>query len=321
MIEEKTCILIVDDAPENIHILKSLLGNEYKIKIALNGEKALEIANKNPKPDLILLDVMMPEMDGYQVCENLKNSQETKDISIIFQTSKNAPLDEQKAFELGASDYITKPFDADVVKSRIRTRVRFLEEQKKLKIQIKNLQDSDSIPKKEQEIEGLIVLGETNKIEFKSTLRQNLYTNKNEARIENQCLKTVAGFLNSKGGYLLVGVDDEGNPLGLEADGFKNNDKFLLHWFNLLKVTIGADLIQFTESEILNYKGKQLLCVKCEPSVRPVFFSREGEEYFYIRVGNSTQNLKPSEMLAYIDEHYPSNLGNNGHYRPPSTTH
>lgn len=304
MSNEKTCILIVDDTPDNIHVLKALLGDEYKIKVALDGKKALEIANKSPMPDLILLDVMMPEMDGYQVCENLKNSHKTKDISIIFQTSKSAPLDEQKAFELGASDYITKPFEPDVVKSRIKTRVRFIEEQKKLKMQLKNLQNSGSMPKHEQEIQDLIALGETNKIEFKSTLRQNLYTQKNEARIENQCLKTVAGFLNSKGGYLLVGVDDDGKPLGLEADRFKNNDKLLLHWFNLLKETIGADLIQLIDSEILKYKGKELLCVKCEPSVKPVFFSREDDQFFYIRIGNSTQHLKPSEMLAYIDEHY-----------------
>ncbi len=306
MVREKICILIVDDTSENIDVLRSILGDEYKLKVALNGKKALDLANRDPMPDLILLDIMMPEMDGYEVCKILKNTQKTKDISIIFQTSKNAPIDEQKAFELGASDYITKPFEPEVIKSRIKARVRVLEEKKKLKLQIKNLHGSGVLPKNELEIERLISLGETNKIEFKSTLRQNLYTKKNEARIENQCLKTVAGFLNSKGGYLMVGVDDDGNPLGLDEDGFKNNDKFLLHWFNLLKEAIGSDLIQSIESEILAYKGKQLLFVSCEPASRPVFFSRDQEEDFYVRVGNSTQRLNPSEMLAYIDDHYGS---------------
>ena len=151
-----------------------------------------------------------------------------------------------------------KPFEPEVVKSRIRTRIRVLEERKRLKLQIKNLHASGAFRKTEQEIEQLISFGETNKIEFKSTLRQNLYTKKNEARIENQCLKTVAGFLNSKGGFLMVGIDDDGNPLGLDADGFKNNDKFLLHWFNLLKETLGADLIQFIESDILPYCKSRL---------------------------------------------------------------
>jgi CheY-like chemotaxis protein len=304
MDKEKTCILIVDDTSENIDILRSILGNEYKLKVALNGKKALDLAKRDPKPDLILLDIVMPDMDGYEVCEILKNSHETKDISIIFQTSKNAPVDEQKAFELGASDYITKPFDSQVVKSRIKTRVSVLEERKKLKMQIDNLHGSVVLPKNEHEIELLISSGETNKVEFKSTLRQNLFTKKNEARIENQCLKTVVGFLNNKGGYLMVGVDDNGNGLGLDADRFKNNDKFLLHWFNLLKETIGADLIRFIESEILYYKGKQILIVGCEPASRPVYFNRDSEEYFYVRVGNATQSLKPSEMLAYIDDHY-----------------
>jgi putative two-component system response regulator len=306
MDKEKTCILIVDDASENIDVLRSILGDEYKLKVALTGKKALDLAKRDPKPDLILLDIMMPEMDGYEVCKILKNTQETKDISIIFQTSQNAPVDEQKAFELGASDYITKPFEPEVVKSRIKARVGVLEEKKNLKMQIKNLHSSVVLPKSEQQIEQLIASGETNKIEFKSTLRQNLYTKKNETRIENACLKTVAGFLNGKGGYLLVGVDDNGNPLGLNEDGFRNNDKFLLHWFNLLKETIGADFIQFIESEVLFYKGKQLLFVGCEPASRPVFFSRDKEEYFYVRVGNSTPSLKPSEMLAYIDDHYGS---------------
>ena len=306
MKEEKISILIVDDLPDNITILRNLLGNEYKLKAAVSGIKALEIARQKPQPDLILLDVMMPEMDGYEVCEILKSNEDTKNISIIFQTSNNTPLDEQKAFELGASDFITKPFEPEVVKSRIKTRVRVLEERKKLEKQIQNFNDLKALPKSEIEIEQLIALGETNEIEFKSTLRKNLYTKINEVRIENQCLKTVAGFLNSKGGNLIVGVDDNGNPLGISADGFKNNDKFLLYWFNLLKETIGADLIEFIESEILSYKGEDILFIKCKPVNRPVFFSRDDEEYFYVRVGNATQSLKPREMLAYIDNHYGS---------------
>ncbi|MCU4174374.1 response regulator [Carboxylicivirga sp. N1Y90] len=306
MKEDKVSILIVDDVPENITILKNLLGTEYKLKAAVSGKKALEIAKQKPQPDLILLDVMMPEMDGYEVCKILKSSEDTKDISIIFQTSNNTPLDEQKAFELGASDFITKPFEPEVVKSRIKTRVRVLEERKKLEKQLQTLNDAKALPISEKEIEQLIALGETNEIEFKSTLRKNLYTQKNEARIENQCLKTVVGYLNCKGGYLLVGIDDDGKALGLTADNFKNNDKLLLHWFNLLKETVGADLIKFIESEILNYKGEQILFVKCDSAPKPVFFSRDDEEYFYVRVGNSTQSLKPREMLAYIDNHYGS---------------
>ena len=304
MAKDKICILIVDDTPENIDILRSILGDKYKLKVALNGEKALEIAKGFPKPDLILLDVIMPGLNGYEVCEILKSKPETKDISIIFQTSKNTPLDEKKAFELGATDYITKPFVPEVVKSRINARIRLLEEKKNLNLKIKNLEDLKIVLKSEEEIEHIISIGETDKIEFKSTLRHNLFTKKNEALIENQCLKTVVGFLNGQGGYLFVGVDDNGNPIGLNPDGFKNNDKLLLHWFNLLKETIGTDLIQLIESDIVHFKGKQILFIGCKPSNRPVFFNRNGEEHFYLRVGNLSQSLRPKEMLIYIDNRY-----------------
>ena len=304
MSTEKTCILIVDDAPDNIKILKNLLSDDYKLKAALNGKKALELANSNPQPDLILLDIMMPEMDGYEVCEKIKGDDNTKDIAVIFQTSNSEPVDEEKAFKLGASDYITKPFNPEVVKSRIRSAVRAIEEKKKLQAQLQNLNKTVTMPKNDLEMEQLIGLGETNTTEFKSTLRKNLHANKYEARIENQCLKSVVGFLNSKGGFLLVGVDDDGNPLGLTADAFKNHDKLLLHWFNLLKSCIGAELIKLIESEIVSYKGTFILAVRCEKANRPVFFSRNDEEHFYVRLGNSTQSLKPSEMLSYIDEHY-----------------
>lgn len=304
MAKDKICILIVDDAPENIDILRSILGDQYKLKVALNGEKALEIAKGTPKPDLILLDVIMPGIDGYEVCKILKSNPETKGISIIFQTSKSAPLDEQRAFELGATDYITKPFVPEVVKSRINTRISLLEEKKNLNLKIKTLEDLKIVLKSEDEIEQLISTGETDKIEFKSTLRHNLYTKKNEPLIENQCLKTVVGFLNGQGGYLFVGVDDNGNPIGLNPDGFKNNDKLLLHWFNLLKETIETDLIQHIESDIVHFKGEQIFIIGCKPSNRPVFFNRNGEEHFYLRVGNKTQSLRPREMLIYIDNRY-----------------
>jgi sigma-B regulation protein RsbU (phosphoserine phosphatase) len=114
-------ILIVDDTPINIGVISGALKDSYATKVATSGEKALAIAAGAEKPDLILLDVMMPEMDGYEVCRRLKANPDTKDIPIIFLTGQTQADDETKGFEVGAVDYIHKPFSAAVVKARVRT--------------------------------------------------------------------------------------------------------------------------------------------------------------------------------------------------------
>lgn len=112
-------ILIVDDTPSNIDVLKELL-SDYKRSFALDGKKALERIRSNP-PDLVLLDVMMPEMDGFEVCKRLKADDSTRDIPIIFITALDDPDSEVKGLELGAVDYISKPFQPAIVKSRVQT--------------------------------------------------------------------------------------------------------------------------------------------------------------------------------------------------------
>jgi sigma-B regulation protein RsbU (phosphoserine phosphatase) len=114
-------ILIVDDTPINIGVISGALKDTYKTKVATSGEKALAIANGSDKPDLILLDVMMPEMDGYEVCRRLKANPETQEIPVIFLTGQTGADDETKGFEVGAVDYIHKPFSEAVVKARVRT--------------------------------------------------------------------------------------------------------------------------------------------------------------------------------------------------------
>src|SRR5580700_5545692 len=114
-------VLLVDDAPTNIQVVNSILKDTYKIRIATNGAKALDIANQIPAPDLILLDVMMPEMDGYEVCSRLKSADHTRDIPVIFLTGQTEIEDETRGFEVGAVDYIHKPFSPAVVKARVQT--------------------------------------------------------------------------------------------------------------------------------------------------------------------------------------------------------
>ena len=119
----KKTLLVVDDAPANIQVVQSILKDEYKIRVATSGEKALELVKTQPHPDLILLDVMMPGLDGYQVCEQLKAAPETRDIPVIFLTGRTEIEDETRGLELGALDYIRKPFSPAIVKARVRTQL------------------------------------------------------------------------------------------------------------------------------------------------------------------------------------------------------
>jgi sigma-B regulation protein RsbU (phosphoserine phosphatase) len=121
MSAEKKTVLLVDDEPANIQIVNSILKDTYKTRIATNGAKALELANQVPAPDLILLDVVMPEMDGYEVCSRLKSADHTRDVPVIFLTGQTEIDEETKGFEVGAVDYIHKPFSPAVVQARVRT--------------------------------------------------------------------------------------------------------------------------------------------------------------------------------------------------------
>lgn len=114
-------VLVVDDAKENINVLVELLRQEYIIQVATSGKKALEIAFSEYPPDIILLDILMPDMDGHEVCRRLKASAQTCNIPVIFITGKDNEEDEIIGFDLGAVDYITKPFKPVVVKARMNT--------------------------------------------------------------------------------------------------------------------------------------------------------------------------------------------------------
>ena len=120
MDKDKPIILVVDDTPENIDIMNGILKPEYKVKVALNGEKALKIAGSDKPPDLILLDIMMPEMDGYEVCRRLKNAEETAGIPVIFVSGAEDSESKQTGMSLGAVDYLIKPIDPTLVREKIQ---------------------------------------------------------------------------------------------------------------------------------------------------------------------------------------------------------
>jgi len=127
----KATLLLVDDEPVNIQLLAATLKDTYQLKVATSGKQCLQLVATDPKPDLILLDIDMPDMDGYQVCEHLKHNHNSAEIPIIFVTAMQSTADEEKGLLLGAVDYVTKPVRPPILLARIATH-----------IQLKNQRDS-----------------------------------------------------------------------------------------------------------------------------------------------------------------------------------
>ncbi|HOI75492.1 MAG TPA: two-component system response regulator [Syntrophales bacterium] len=142
--KEKQTVLIADDAPENLALMSSILKDQYNIKMANNGERALKLAMTGTPLDIILLDVMMPGMDGHEVCRLLKENVNTRKIPVIFVTSRDDVQDESLGFAIGAEDYITKPVSPPIVRARVATHLALYNQRKSLE---------DEVRKRTEEIE------------------------------------------------------------------------------------------------------------------------------------------------------------------------
>ena len=148
----------------------------------------------------------------------------------------------------------------------------------------------------------LVAQGEDTGCEFKSTLRINLHTGADDGRMEHACLKTIAAFLNAHGGYLLIGVNDRGEPLGIENDRFPNEDRMHLHLISLIRDRIGAEHPVDSQFETLG--DRRVLLVHCWPSKSPAFLKEANTERFFVRMGPASRELRPSEICRYIKQRF-----------------
>jgi len=153
-------------------------------------------------------------------------------------------------------------------------------------------------------IKDIIVTGESDQVEFKSTLRTNLHTGEKDSRMELAVLRTIAGFLNTSGGVLTIGVSDDGTPLGLESDGFPNEDKISLHLVNLIKDRIAPTMMQYIHVRFEDYNSHRVMVIECSKAKAPVFVKDGNIEHFYIRTGPSTTELSASQTQDYIKQRY-----------------
>ena len=157
----------------------------------------------------------------------------------------------------------------------------------------------------DEEISELILKGEDERLEFKSTLRVNLHTNEFDKKIEYAVLKTIVAFLNSNGGTLLIGISNKGETLGIKQDRFEDEDKFSLHLTNIIKEKIGKKHLHLINLQMMHSKGKAIMKVKCKKSDKIVFLKpTPKEEEFYTRVGPSNNQLVGSELIEYVDKRF-----------------
>jgi len=246
-------ILVVDDIQENIDVLKGILCDHYAVKVATSGRLALKVAFSEKPPDMILLDVMMPDMDGYEVCRLLKADERTRNIPVIFVTAKAEVQDEICGFSLGAADYLVKPVSAPVVLARVKTHL--------------TLYDRSS------HLEGLV--------QERTANLQNKSLELEEARLEViHCLARAAEYRDNETGYHVMRMSNyvkllamKSGLVEIEAEqlmyaammhdigkiGVPDNvllkpDKLTSEEFDIIKThpQIGADIIGEHNSDLLN---------------------------------------------------------------------
>ena len=226
---------------------------------------------------------------GLWLLEQLKS----RDIRtpVIIVSGEGTQAETIQALRLGAEDYVTKEQLSDELAERIL-------------IALQARRTTNEV------IYEKIKSGESDTVEFKSTLRINLFTSRSDSAMELACIKTVAGFLNASGGDLLIGITDDGDISGIERDQFPNVDKFQLHFWNLIREAIGTEFSEFIETSVAPLDQGTVFFVSCKPSEKPVFVKwkesgqPKGNEYFYVRTGPQTEMFGMRQALTYINAHF-----------------
>jgi putative two-component system response regulator len=306
---EQPRILVVDDTETNVDILIEALGNDYDVSVAMDGKQALQLLEKD-LPDLILLDILMPGMDGYEVIQRIKADARTREISVVFISALQETNQKIQGLALGAVDYITKPFDVEEVRARVERQLELHEVKRRLieqnqRLMRRNTRQSDQPLVAADRLAQLIRSGESQSVEFKSTLRWNLKIDSKDLAVEMAWLKTIVAFLNSNGGTLLVGVDDEGSVVGYEKDAFANEDKYLLYVNNRIRQNIGLEFAPYIRFALVPIDHSKVLVVDCTASETPVFLINGNDETFFVRLGPGSRKLSPRQTLAYLSSRKP----------------
>ncbi|MCP4753699.1 MAG: response regulator [Proteobacteria bacterium] len=236
-------LLIVDDDSLNIDILVEALQDDYRLGIAKNGQKALEFAQKN-QPDLILLDIMMPGMDGYEVCTHLKTSSLTEEIAVIFLSARQEIASKTKGFEIGAVDYITKPFNTTEIKARVKTHLSLNKMRKELNNQ--NLILKDRVEEKTAQIQN--ILQSTIQIMAQMAETRDPYTAGHQQRVSllaSTIAKKMALSEENIETIRIAGILHDIGKIRIPVDILNRPGKILAVEYEIIKIhaQVGFDLL------------------------------------------------------------------------------
>lgn len=277
----------VDAARTFAHTLAPL---GAQIDFSPDGEHAFDKLQE-AEYDLVVADLAMPpgRWGGLWLLEQIKKIESPPRVIVV--SGEGSQQETIQAIRLGAADYITKERLVDELLSRIQ-------------ILIENRSE------RAQEIREIISRGESSTLEFKSSLRMNLHTGRTDPNIELSALKSIAAFLNSSGGTLLIGVNDQGVVVGIELDKFQNIDKFQLHFWNLFREALGAEFSGLLKTEVVSIGERSVFSISCTNSDRPAFlrWKNAGEsrhqEIFFVRAGPQTEQLGTRQAVSYISTHF-----------------
>lgn len=288
-------VLWIDDQLDVIKTLSSLLAPlNAEVTCVGSAMEAMKLLEDDTY-DLMLVDLDMPpgKWGGLWFLDAVARSGTNTPIIVV--SGEGSQQETIKALRLGALDYVTKEsLEQDLVSRATAVLSRFSGETN---------QASDGT-------RALIATGENNSVEFKSTLRWNIRAQKIDASMELAILKSIAGFMNSRGGTLLVGINDKGEIHGLDDDRFQDEDKLQLHFWNRVRDCIGSEHSALVRAVLEKIDGKNILRVDCRPSRRPVYvrWRQSGGEaemsLFFVRTGPKTESLDIRQAVQYIADHF-----------------
>lgn len=232
--------------------------------------------------------------------DNIKIGKQAPSVYVPTLDASLSADEREQLYELHALPYLwwEMPYEEFLVERRLRMAKVVQKAWKQLR------GSAETIQLKPPPISDLIAGGETGAAEFKSTLRTNLHTGQPDEKMHLSALKTIAGFLNAKGGTLLIGVSDDGEVIGIQADNFPNEDKMSLHLVNLIRDRIGEVFLPYVHPHFEDQDGERVLSVRCEKGPKPAFVKDGKEHRFFVRAGNSTAELSGNSIMEYTGKRF-----------------